>query len=272
MAQVGATADARRLGDGRVMINFLFNPNGRVSRSQIWIWYFFPQLIASAAARALDSMMFASSSLSDASAMPDLIGLETVVGLFFLWPSIAVTVKRYHDRGMSGWWVLWFTLIVAGAFVAAIASVMSAVDFKVVMDAVQRGVEIPAYAIREEEAQGAFAFAGLAVLVAVAAAIVQFVILYCLPGEEAANRFGPDPRSGGSARRRASEGGEAVASSAWADRLADPARLAAAAAAASAKAQASKTAAAGPAIARGARAAAWPSPPGARPAFGRRGV
>jgi len=29
-----------------------------------------------------------------------------LVTLLLLWPSLAVSVKRWHDRGHSGWWVL----------------------------------------------------------------------------------------------------------------------------------------------------------------------
>jgi uncharacterized membrane protein YhaH (DUF805 family) len=29
-----------------------------------------------------------------------------LIGLVFLWPSLAVQVKRWHDRDKSGWWVL----------------------------------------------------------------------------------------------------------------------------------------------------------------------
>lgn len=29
-----------------------------------------------------------------------------VMNLLLLWPGIAVSVKRWHDRGKSGWWVL----------------------------------------------------------------------------------------------------------------------------------------------------------------------
>jgi uncharacterized membrane protein YhaH (DUF805 family) len=28
------------------------------------------------------------------------------VNLLLLWPASAVSVKRWHDRGHSGWWVL----------------------------------------------------------------------------------------------------------------------------------------------------------------------
>jgi uncharacterized membrane protein YhaH (DUF805 family) len=29
-----------------------------------------------------------------------------IIGLIFLWPTLAVYVKRWHDRGKSGWWTL----------------------------------------------------------------------------------------------------------------------------------------------------------------------
>lgn len=31
---------------------------------------------------------------------------ETVVNLLLLWPALAVSVKRWHDRDKSAWWVL----------------------------------------------------------------------------------------------------------------------------------------------------------------------
>lgn len=31
---------------------------------------------------------------------------ELSVNLLLLWPTLAVSVKRWHDRGKSGWWAL----------------------------------------------------------------------------------------------------------------------------------------------------------------------
>ena len=31
---------------------------------------------------------------------------DLAVNLLLLWPAIAVSAKRWHDRGKSGWWVL----------------------------------------------------------------------------------------------------------------------------------------------------------------------
>lgn len=33
-------------------------------------------------------------------------GTDVVVNLLLLWPGLAVSVKRWHDRNKSGWWVL----------------------------------------------------------------------------------------------------------------------------------------------------------------------
>jgi uncharacterized membrane protein YhaH (DUF805 family) len=31
---------------------------------------------------------------------------ETTINLLLLWPALAVSVKRWHDRNKAGWWVL----------------------------------------------------------------------------------------------------------------------------------------------------------------------
>jgi uncharacterized membrane protein YhaH (DUF805 family) len=31
---------------------------------------------------------------------------DVAVNLLLLWPTLAVSVKRWHDRGKSGWWLL----------------------------------------------------------------------------------------------------------------------------------------------------------------------
>jgi uncharacterized membrane protein YhaH (DUF805 family) len=39
---------------------------------------------------------------------------DLIVNLLLLWPAIAVSVKRWHDRDKSGWWVLLSLLPVIG--------------------------------------------------------------------------------------------------------------------------------------------------------------
>jgi uncharacterized membrane protein YhaH (DUF805 family) len=43
--------------------------------------------------------------------------VRTLFGLAVLFPSLAVTVRRLHDTGRSGWWVLIWLIPVAGAIV-----------------------------------------------------------------------------------------------------------------------------------------------------------
>jgi uncharacterized membrane protein YhaH (DUF805 family) len=43
--------------------------------------------------------------------------VRTLFGLAMLFPSLAVTVRRLHDTGRSGWWILIGLIPVAGAIV-----------------------------------------------------------------------------------------------------------------------------------------------------------
>jgi uncharacterized membrane protein YhaH (DUF805 family) len=97
------------------MMNFLFSPNGRINRYQYWLHFMLPYIGISIVAAIADVMVFGPPEPGATGAQAlGVFGL--IVGLFFFWPSIAVTVKRLHDRGISGWWVIWpfVPLVVAG--------------------------------------------------------------------------------------------------------------------------------------------------------------
>jgi uncharacterized membrane protein YhaH (DUF805 family) len=86
-----------------------------------------------------------------------------LTGLIFLWPSIALDVKRWHDIGKSGW----NTLIVYGPVTAIFA-----------LEAVAT-VAVPA-----PVGSGVLSVFGLIVL-------SYFIILAARKGSPGANRFGP---------------------------------------------------------------------------------
>lgn len=46
--------------------------------------------------------------------MPDVGVLSTIASLIFLVPNIAVSVRRLHDIGKSGWWLLLFFVPIIG--------------------------------------------------------------------------------------------------------------------------------------------------------------
>jgi uncharacterized membrane protein YhaH (DUF805 family) len=61
--------------------------NGRATRSELWWWVLF-LVLASAAAQVVSN------------------ALNALIGLATLLPSVAVTARRLHDIGRSGWWQL----------------------------------------------------------------------------------------------------------------------------------------------------------------------
>ena len=88
-----------------------------------------------------------------------------LAGLIFLWPSLAVDVKRWHDIGRSGW----FTLIVYGPVLAV-------------------------YAVEELKAADALPdtpLPGALISVMGLVFLVYIILLAARKGSRGANRFGP---------------------------------------------------------------------------------
>jgi len=90
------------------MANLLFSFQGRANRAKFWLvalGIFVVEMIVFAAT-------FGGAAMSGdpeqmASAIGPLAGIVIFVFVVIAtWISIAVAVKRYHDRNKSGWWVL----------------------------------------------------------------------------------------------------------------------------------------------------------------------
>ena len=76
-------------------LRMFFSLRGRVSRQQFWLYGVLALLGVAVLAHAL----LAIAGMRARSA-------ELLVNLLLVWPALAVSVKRWHDRGRSGWWVL----------------------------------------------------------------------------------------------------------------------------------------------------------------------
>jgi uncharacterized membrane protein YhaH (DUF805 family) len=76
-------------------LNKLFSAEGRISRMPWWIVY-----ALNAVAAGVVSWM----NSEDTSSVLTLVGL--FVSLALLWVTISTSIKRFHDHGRSGWWVL----------------------------------------------------------------------------------------------------------------------------------------------------------------------
>lgn len=175
-------------------MRFLFSPYGRTNRVGYWSFigiYVVATIISIWADRAFGTY--------DAELETGLI--ESLVALFFLWPSIAVSVRRLHDLGYSGWWVLWVILISTAILIGGFVFIGFA------------GLGADAF-----DALGGFdetaQFADLPVIfwVVIGAAVtpylIQIFMLLFLPGEPGENRFD---------RKDASAAADSAASPPWGD-------------------------------------------------------
>ncbi len=108
---------------------FLMSPGGRASRAQFWLGYWIPFVAlgviagACAVAGAAAAVPFIPGDMAGGDAFEEALRLSTgqaYMRFVFLetlafWPWLAVNVKRLHDRGKSGWFLLILLIPVLGA-------------------------------------------------------------------------------------------------------------------------------------------------------------
>ena len=75
---------------------FLFSLSGRISRGGFWI--------GAGIQLAILIVIGGIAAVSNARAVQVILAVVYVVTMF--WIGLAISVKRWHDRGKSGWWVL----------------------------------------------------------------------------------------------------------------------------------------------------------------------
>jgi uncharacterized membrane protein YhaH (DUF805 family) len=80
-----------------------FHFSGRSSRSAYWWWWLF-SLIVTFVAGFLD--LYLGTPTSGDRPNSSLGTLSTICVLLLFIPGLAVTIRRLHDSGLSGWWVL----------------------------------------------------------------------------------------------------------------------------------------------------------------------
>ncbi|MGA0609843.1 DUF805 domain-containing protein [Caldimonas sp. KR1-144] len=73
----------------------LFGFKGRIPRKTYWIW----GVVVLVAFSVFASLLLGILGIDEWAA-------SVLVNLAILWPAFAVSVKRWHDRDKSGWWLL----------------------------------------------------------------------------------------------------------------------------------------------------------------------
>jgi uncharacterized membrane protein YhaH (DUF805 family) len=167
-----------------------FSFGGRIGRKTFWLGYVLPLLVASIVASVLDVSLglvpapMADAMPADASQVGPISG---IVSLLSIWPMLAGSIKRLHDRGRSGWWIGGFYLVSAAAGLLAFATVATATG----------GIFLHRdRPVTEADVQGVLLVMILAGVVILGFGIWLLVETGFLRGTVGPNRYGMDPLGG----------------------------------------------------------------------------
>lgn len=139
---------------------------GRSTRSEYWFFFLF-NLIAGIVLNLLDQVF----GLYNVEEEMGILG--SLYALIALIPGITVTVRRLHDSGRSGWWLLSLVL----SMVALIVSM--------VMGVIESEYGEPSDAL--------YVFIGVSILLTLILLVTIFIFTL-LDSQRGSNRFGPNPK------------------------------------------------------------------------------
>ena len=95
-----------------VLLNKYATFSGRARRSEYWWWYLFVTIVFVVAGILDRAVGLTYSDLTLGGGW-----IATIAGIVFLIPNLAVAVRRLHDTGRTGWWLLIGLVPVIGFFV-----------------------------------------------------------------------------------------------------------------------------------------------------------
>lgn len=176
------------------MFDFLFNPNGRISRRGFAIGFFLPWLVLTQ----LPSLVVPTG--PDIGAFWTIVTLiVTLAGLFYLWPSfVAVPVKRLHDLGLTGWLQVIVPLVGLVGIVLIVVGMFNAYEgtpeeFAVEFEGIESNADMMGIFWPLIKASP-LALGGLVLFFAY---FIEFVVFCLIPGQKGPNEHGEDPLASG---------------------------------------------------------------------------
>lgn len=163
------------------MFDFLFNPNGRVSRKGYGLGFLLPYYVLVG----LPSLL-----LVPQNGLGIYFGLA---GLFFFWPTIAVSVKRLHDLGQTGWiYPIFFIVVFLLSLYASAPFILDAMRGEVAPDAFEGlsglGQAKALYSSLDGRLDRQIIY-----LVSASAGYLLSLLFLLLPGQSGDNKYGKDP-------------------------------------------------------------------------------
>jgi len=150
----------------KVVFENYVNFNGRARRSEFW-YFILMNMIFSIALMVIDKLLSLSTGFTSFKIIQNIYSL-----LLFL-PGLAVAVRRLHDVGKSGWWMLVFYLVIAVS-----AGGVAAIWFSSLQSPGSIFTNVWFYVL---------------LLVALGSSI-WMMVLNCIAGEQGANKYGSDPK------------------------------------------------------------------------------
>ncbi|MEM6649490.1 MAG: DUF805 domain-containing protein [Pseudomonadota bacterium] len=163
------------------MMDFLYNPKGRISRKGYLMAYLIPWAIIT---QLLPGLFGAT----------PLAALFMVAGLFYLWPTYgAVPIKRFHDMGVSGKYQLGFIgLIILAGYIT----------WNGILQTIPEGTDLGGMTQTEQLAlmtnllaESSKAQLGATLLFLVT--LAQILLFLLVKGDKGSNAYGDDPMATG---------------------------------------------------------------------------
>jgi uncharacterized membrane protein YhaH (DUF805 family) len=140
------------------------NGKGRARRAEYWWWVLFSICVS-----IVGTIIDGSFGTNPYTGVANSQVVSTLAGLALLAPGLAVTARRFHDVGLSGWLVAAFFIVYmisVGMIGAGMATAQLSNDY---------------------------AMLGFGVLLGLAAGVTQLVIAL-IPGRPGENQYGPNPK------------------------------------------------------------------------------
>ncbi|MDE0529559.1 MAG: DUF805 domain-containing protein [Truepera sp.] len=156
---------------------------GRATRAEYWWWMLFTSIV-STALNALDRGFGGGI-------------LQTVFSLAVLLPTFAVTFRRLHDIGKTGWWHFGWLGIVLISWVTAGIMMIAAAAVKYGHTEGGWPADLSGADLANWDTLSAFTPSIVVLIAAIVSTLVVLVwsiVWLARQGESGQNRFGPDPR------------------------------------------------------------------------------
>ena len=161
---------------------------GRSTRAEFWWWMLFVLFV-----RIVSEIVY---SLFTAIPFADTVPFSLIFTLLTLIPSVAVTARRLHDIGKSGWWQMAWVGVVFGVFIVGLIVTISLAFAFVDSDTLPPGEHLIMSLYSLVGPAGLPAMIALVITsVAVLAVWVWPIAWLARQGQPGPNRFGTDPRA-----------------------------------------------------------------------------